>query len=103
AGFQPMPASWLNPKRSPEGRSRSISGVSGSEPTGPGARLGTSKSFGSSESNGLRGIWLCHRSAVDEHQRAGDKARFRRAEVKHQIGHFVGASEAADGLARVQF
>ena len=34
-GFQPMPAFCVQPNRSPDGRSRSISGVSGSEPDGP--------------------------------------------------------------------
>ena len=34
--FQPMPAFWVQPNRSPDGRSRSICGVSGSEPDGPG-------------------------------------------------------------------
>ena len=39
AGSQPMPASCDQPKRSPEGRWISISGVTGSAPTGPGALL----------------------------------------------------------------
>ena len=37
AGSQPMPASCDQPKRSPEGRVSSISGVKGSAPAGPGA------------------------------------------------------------------
>jgi len=37
AGFQPMPAFWLRPKRLPEGWVSSISGERGREPCGPGA------------------------------------------------------------------
>jgi len=40
-GSQPMPAFWLRPKMSPEGWVRSISGVMGSEPSGPGAWVRT--------------------------------------------------------------
>ena len=51
--FQPMPAFCVQPKRSPDGRSRSISGVNGSEPAGPAACVETSKSAGSCVSKGL--------------------------------------------------
>ncbi len=44
---QPMPAFWLRPKRSPEGQSRSIVSVSGSDPAGPSARVVTSRIAGS--------------------------------------------------------
>src|SRR5689334_3084705 len=50
AGSQPMPAFWVQPKRSPEGRSRSISGVTGRMPRGPGALERTSKRARSPES-----------------------------------------------------
>ena len=36
-GLQPMPAFWLNPKRSPDGHFLSISGDKGSFPDGPSA------------------------------------------------------------------
>ncbi len=35
-----MPAFWLQPNRSPDGRSRSMSAVSGSVPDGPGGSRG---------------------------------------------------------------
>jgi tetratricopeptide (TPR) repeat protein len=47
-----MPAFWLQPKRSPDGRVRSISAVNGSEPAGPAALDVTSRTPGSSNANG---------------------------------------------------
>src|SRR5688572_4480047 len=54
AASQPMPAFWLQPNRSPDGRSRSISAVNGSAPDGPGTRVATSNSARSWESKGFR-------------------------------------------------
>src|SRR5712671_3115834 len=50
AGSQPMPAFWVQLKRSPEGRLRSMSGVMGRAPWGPGDLERTSKRVGSWES-----------------------------------------------------
>ena len=53
AGSHPIPAFCDHPNKSPDGRSRSISGVKGSDPAGPGTRVRMSVRDGSSESNGL--------------------------------------------------
>src|SRR5690349_21024814 len=50
AGSHPMPAFCVQPKRSPDGRASNISGVSGSDPWGPGAVDCTSNNDGSPES-----------------------------------------------------
>src|SRR5438552_3992620 len=47
AGFQPMPASCVQPNTSPLGASRSNSSVSGRRPAGPAALVRTSKRAGS--------------------------------------------------------
>src|SRR5262245_15008476 len=46
-GSQPMPTSWVQPKRSPEGASRRRCSVSGRAPAGPGAMVMVSKRAGS--------------------------------------------------------
>src|SRR4051794_12512302 len=51
--FQPMPAFWVHPNKSPDGHSRSMVGVSGKEPDGPDACVRTSYSDGSAESKGF--------------------------------------------------
>ena len=66
-GSQPMPAFCDQPKRSPEGRSRSISGVNGSAPLGPGTRVRISVSAGSSESKGLIATGQTSLSAAARH------------------------------------
>ena len=52
---QPMPAFCVHPKRSPDGRSRSISGVSGSDPAGPAACVVTFRIARSCVSKGFVG------------------------------------------------
>src|SRR4029077_13611224 len=42
-GFHPIPAFWLHPNRSPDGRFSSISAVIGNDPWGPAAFERTSK------------------------------------------------------------
>src|SRR5437762_10277255 len=53
AGSHPIPAFCVHPNKSPDGRSRSISAVSGSVPAGPATRVRTFMSSSSSKSNGL--------------------------------------------------
>ena len=50
AGCHPMAAFWVHPKRSPEGRVRSISAVNGRTPGGPAAWVEISNREGSPES-----------------------------------------------------
>src|SRR3954471_20304601 len=69
AGSQPMPAFWVQPKRSPEGRLRSISGVMGSDPWGPGDLERTSKRVGSWESRISERVMV---SGLRSPQRRGD-------------------------------
>ena len=46
AGSHPMPAFCVQPNRSPDGRSRSISAVSGSAPAGPARACGAHRTIG---------------------------------------------------------
>src|SRR3954452_8062761 len=52
-GVHPIPAFCVHPNRSPDGRSLSISGVSGSDPDGPAAWVLTFRIAASSGSKGL--------------------------------------------------
>ncbi len=52
-GSQPIPAFCDKPNRSPQGQSRNISSVSGSDPRGPSAVVATSYSAGLIESTSV--------------------------------------------------